>query len=262
MINVREMWMCSNDMLQSTASPLSTQIVTKSDRVHIRNECESHTTKILINEWPQYFQPRREICFRDTTNQLCVVGERQRARCRREPRLRDARALLSTSDTFQLARYKYSTTGLPVPASRSHLMLYPLKHGLHYYTYLNTVWAQFWRPTLTLVQKYRRLDGPRVHSRLCLLIHHCTSARFGKTHDFTVTARGGTTGPPESRHAPPQHGSAVSRLSSMCLTRSSISRLEVKPLRTETAVRGAGATSTLESVRAEAWTVAGVRREV
>lgn len=86
-------------------------------------------------------------------------------------------------------------------------MLYPLKHGnITKYTYLNTVWAQFWRPTLTLGQKYRRLDGPRVHSRLCLLIHHCTSARFGKIHDFTVTGTRRPTGSPESRHAPPKHG--------------------------------------------------------
>lgn len=95
-------------------------------------------------------------------------------------------------------------------------MLYTLKHGLHYYTYLNTVWAQFWRPNLTLGQKYRRLDGPRVHSRLLSTnpsLHIRTVRKESRFHCHSTRR---PTGPPELRHAPPQHGSVVSRLSSMC----------------------------------------------
>lgn len=66
---------------------------------------------------------------------------------------------------------------------------------IQYNTHLDTVWAQFWRPAFPLGQKYR--ESPvRAHTGLCLLIHHCTSARFRESHDFTVTARGGHRWPP------------------------------------------------------------------
>lgn len=100
----------------------------------------------------------------------------------------------------------------------------------------------------------------RAHTGLCLLIHHCTSARYCETHDFTVTARGGLW-PAGVTARTSTDVSKVARLPLQWSGRQQHDRRrrrEVKPRRTETVRREVGATSALESVRAgkpERWQV-------
>ncbi|CAD0196878.1 unnamed protein product [Chrysodeixis includens] len=99
----------------------------------------------------------------------------------------------------------------------------------------------------------------RAHTGLCLLIHHCTSARYCETHDFTVTARGGLW-PAGVTARTSTDVSKVPRLPLQWRGRQQHGRRrrrEVKP-RTETVRREVGATSARESVRAgkpERWQV-------
>lgn len=91
-----------------------------------------------------------EVLLREKTNQLSVPVSRSRL----QP------TVLLPTTTFKLACYKYST--LVCQQLSLATLLYPsvISHD----TYLDTVWAQFWRPAFALSQKYRRVGGgPRTH---------------------------------------------------------------------------------------------------